>query len=138
MTGGTSGSQDDDVLGRTAAGRLVPVLAADDAADAGARFIVAPGFGTKLVGYRVQHGIPVTPGTVTPGTVTPTDVQATDQHGLTTVKFFPAESFGGVKTIQALLAPFGQVRFVPIAGKRLVEITARTAAAVPAAKEARP
>ena len=146
------------------AGTVLDVDTVKRAVDAGAKFIVAPGFSSKVVGYCVQNNIPITPGTVTP-----TDIQAAIEHGITTVKFFPAESFGGVKTIKALSAPFGQVRFIPtggitekqladylsvkavhavggswfatrdmINGKRFDEITALTAAAVKVAKEARP
>ena len=210
----------DDVLQRIAAGRLVPIMVVDDAADAGptadallagglrtaevtfrtpaaaaaitemakrsdlvvgagtvldvdtvkravdagAQYIVAPGFGPKVVSYCVGQNIPVLPGTVTP-----TDVMLAIEHGVTTVKFFPAESYGGAKTIAALAGPFPQARFVPtggitkqqlpaylalkpvvavggswfcgrdlIAGHRFEEITRLTAEAVAIAKEARP
>ena len=146
------------------AGTVLDVDTVKRAVDAGARFIVSPGFSPKVVGYCVQNGIPITPGTITPS-----DIQAAIEHGLTTVKFFPAESFGGVKTIKALSAPFGQVSFIPTGGiterqlpeylavkavhavggswfatkdminaKRFDEITALTAAAVRIAKESRP
>jgi 2-dehydro-3-deoxyphosphogluconate aldolase/(4S)-4-hydroxy-2-oxoglutarate aldolase len=146
------------------AGTVLDVDTVKRAVDAGAQFIVAPGFSSRVVSYCVQNRIPITPGTVTPS-----DIQAAIEHGITTVKFFPAESFGGIKTIKALSAPFGQVRFIPtggiterqlpeyllvkavhavggswfatkdmINGKRFDEITALTAAAVRVAKEARP
>ncbi len=146
------------------AGTVLDVDTVKRAVDAGAAFIVSPGFSSRVVSYCVSNGIPITPGTITPS-----DIQAAIEHGLTTVKFFPAESFGGIKTIRALSAPFGQMSFIPtggitekqlpeylsvkavhavggswfatrdmINGKRFDEITALTAAAIQVAREARP
>ena len=36
--------------------------------------------------------------------------------GLTTLKFFPADIYGGLKALKALSAPFPQVRFIPTGG----------------------
>jgi 2-dehydro-3-deoxyphosphogluconate aldolase/(4S)-4-hydroxy-2-oxoglutarate aldolase len=146
------------------AGTVLDVDTVKRAVDAGAKFIVSPGFSSKVVSYCVSNGIPITPGTITPS-----DIQAAIEHGLTTVKFFPAESFGGIKTIKALSAPFGQMSFIPtggitekqlvdylsvkavhavggswfatkdmINGKRFDEIQALTAAAMKIAREVRP
>ncbi len=93
------------------AGTVLNVDTVKRAVDAGAKFIVSPGFSSKVVTYCVSNDIPVLPGTVTPS-----EVQMAIEHGLTTVKFFPAESFGGVTTIKALHAPFSQIRFIPTGG----------------------
>jgi 2-dehydro-3-deoxyphosphogluconate aldolase/(4S)-4-hydroxy-2-oxoglutarate aldolase len=81
------------------------------AVDAGAKFIVAPGFNPKTVKYCVDNNIPITPGCITPS-----DIEAALDHGLNVVKFFPAESFGGLKTIKAIAAPYSMMKFIPTGG----------------------
>ena len=53
---------------------------------------------------------------VFPGIVTPTEIMYAIKRGLKIVKFFPAESFGGIKTVKSLAAPFGGVTFIPTGG----------------------
>lgn len=93
------------------AGTVLDVDTVKRAMDSGAKFIVSPGFSSKVVSYCVSNKIPVTPGTLTPS-----EIQMALEHGLTTVKFFPAESFGGIKTIKAMTATFPQVKFMPTGG----------------------
>lgn len=93
------------------AGTVLTVDQAKQAVDLGAKFIVAPGLNPKVVGWCVENKVPVTPGVITPGEIE----QALD-FGLKVVKFFPAESFGGVKTIKALSAPYGMMKFMPTGG----------------------
>lgn len=81
------------------------------AVDAGARFIVAPGFNPRTVRWCLDNNVPVLPGVATP-----TDIEQALDHGLTVVKYFPAEAFGGLKTLQAIAAPYGMMRFVPTGG----------------------
>jgi 2-dehydro-3-deoxyphosphogluconate aldolase/(4S)-4-hydroxy-2-oxoglutarate aldolase len=93
------------------AGTVLNVDTVKRAVDAGAKFIVSPGFSEKVVAYCIEHKIPVTPGCVTP-----TEIQMALEHGINTVKFFPAEAVGGIKTLKAFAAPFGQVKFIPTGG----------------------
>jgi 2-dehydro-3-deoxyphosphogluconate aldolase/(4S)-4-hydroxy-2-oxoglutarate aldolase len=93
------------------AGTVLKVEQAKQAIDSGACFIVSPGFNPKVVQYCVENHIPVTPGTSTP-----TDIERALDFGLDVVKFFPAEAFGGVKTLKAISAPYGMMRFVPTGG----------------------
>ena len=51
-----------------------------------------------------------------PGCVTPTEIMAALELGITTVKFFPANVYGGLKALKALSAPFPQVKFIPTGG----------------------
>jgi 2-dehydro-3-deoxyphosphogluconate aldolase / (4S)-4-hydroxy-2-oxoglutarate aldolase len=81
------------------------------AMDAGATFIVSPGFNPDVVSYCLEQGI-----AVTPGVATPTDIEAALKLGLKALKFFPAEAFGGLKTLKAIGAPYGEVRFIPTGG----------------------
>lgn len=93
------------------AGTVLSVTQARQAVDAGAKFIVSPGFNPRVVGWCVERGMPVLPGCANPS-----DVEAALEFGLDTVKFFPAEALGGLKLIKAMAAPYGGVRFVPTGG----------------------
>jgi 2-dehydro-3-deoxyphosphogluconate aldolase/(4S)-4-hydroxy-2-oxoglutarate aldolase len=53
---------------------------------------------------------------VFPGVATPTEIQSALAAGLNVVKFFPAETLGGVRALRAMSAPFGDVRFMPTGG----------------------
>ena len=83
----------------------------DLAVQAGARYVVSPGLSVNVVRRCQELGV-----TVLPGTVTASEVQAACELGLDTVKFFPAETSGGVAAIKALAAPFPDVSFVPTGG----------------------
>lgn len=93
------------------AGTVLNPDTAQRAVDAGARFIVAPGFNPKTVRWCLDNHVPVIPGVATP-----TDIEQALDHGIGVVKFFPAEAFGGLKTLQAIAAPYAMMRFVPTGG----------------------
>jgi len=78
---------------------------------AGAKFIVSPGFSPAVVNFCQERHIPIFPGVCTP-----TDIQNALETGLTMLKFFPADAFGGLKTLKALSAPFPHVEFIPTGG----------------------
>ena len=83
----------------------------DRAVEAGARFIVSPGFNRRVVEYCQKKDI-----LIIPGCAMPSDVEAALEMGISTVKFFPAEALGGVASIKALSGPYPSVRFVPTGG----------------------
>jgi 2-dehydro-3-deoxyphosphogluconate aldolase/(4S)-4-hydroxy-2-oxoglutarate aldolase len=93
------------------AGTVLTVTQAEQAADAGAAFIVSPGFHPKVVNYCLKRKVPVVPGACTP-----TEIGFACDSGIELVKFFPAEAYGGIKTLKALAAPFPAVRFIPTGG----------------------
>jgi 2-dehydro-3-deoxyphosphogluconate aldolase/(4S)-4-hydroxy-2-oxoglutarate aldolase len=93
------------------AGTVLTVDQAKAARDAGASFIVAPGFNPKVAGWCVENGM-----TVTPGVCTPSDIERAMEFGLEVLKFFPAEAFGGLKTLKAFSAPYPSVKFIPTGG----------------------
>src|SRR6202034_228660 len=93
------------------AGTVLNVDTVKRAVDAGAMFIVSPGFNPKVVGYCVEQKIPITPGIATP-----TEIEMAMDYGLSVVKFFPAESIGGIKTLKAFSAPYGMIQFIPTGG----------------------
>jgi 2-dehydro-3-deoxyphosphogluconate aldolase/(4S)-4-hydroxy-2-oxoglutarate aldolase len=79
--------------------------------DAGAKFIVAPGFNPRTVKWCVENDAPVFPGTSHP-----TDLEQALEFELEVVKFFPAEAMGGVKTLKAFHGPYHSLRFMPTGG----------------------
>ncbi len=93
------------------AGTVLTPQQAKEARDAGAHFIVAPGFNPAVVDYCLEHDIPVYPGVCTP-----TDIEAALMKGLKTLKFFPAEPAGGVPYLKAISAPYTMVDFMPTGG----------------------
>jgi 2-dehydro-3-deoxyphosphogluconate aldolase/(4S)-4-hydroxy-2-oxoglutarate aldolase len=93
------------------AGTVVSPAQVDRAVDAGARFIVSPGFGPAVVRRCAERGV-----AVFPGVATATEIQMALDAGLRTVKFFPAQQLGGAAMVKALAAPFRAVRFVPTGG----------------------
>ena len=93
------------------AGTVLSTEQADRAIDAGARFIVSPGFNPTVTEYVLKKGVPMTPGVCTP-----TEIEAALQFDLDVLKFFPAEPAGGLKMIKALAAPYVGVSFMPTGG----------------------
>ena len=93
------------------AGTVLTVDQVKAAVDVGAQFMVSPGFNPKVVGYCVENNI-----TITPGICTPSDIEAALEFGVDVLKFFPAEAFGGLKTLKAMSGPYGAVRFIPTGG----------------------
>ena len=93
------------------AGTVLTPERAADARAAGASFIVAPGFNPAVVDYCQAHDIPVFPGVCTP-----TEIEAAMARDLRVLKFFPAEPMGGVRTLRAIAAPYGELWFIPTGG----------------------
>lgn len=101
-------SDPDMILG---AGSVITLDNCKDALSAGARFIVSPGLDTSVVEYCLERDI-----AVLPGCVTPTEIMRAIDMGLDTVKFFPANVYGGLSAMKALSGPFPKLRFVPTGG----------------------
>lgn len=93
------------------AGTVLSVEQAKEAVNAGADFIVSPCLIPQLVEYCIDKDIPVFPGVSTP-----TETHQALTLGLSILKFFPAEDFGGVKTLRSFNGPFPDVRFIPSGG----------------------
>lgn len=81
------------------------------AIEAGAKFIVSPGLSQDVAVLCKEKGVPYYPGCVTP-----TEIMQALSLGITTVKFFPANVYGGLKAMKALAAPFPQIKFIPTGG----------------------
>ena len=93
------------------AGTVLTVAQAEAAQAAGAKFIVTPGFDAQVVDWCLANDMPITPGVMTP-----TDINQAIAKGLTTLKFFPAEAAGGVKTLKAVGGPYVGIKFIPTGG----------------------
>ena len=93
------------------AGTVLTIDQVDRAVNAGATFIVSPGFDPEIVDYCLSKNI-----LVLPGCITPSEVAQAVKRGLEVVKFFPAEQFGGVATLKALAAPYVNTKFMPTGG----------------------
>lgn len=96
------------------AGTVLTIDQVKDAIGSGAKFIVTPGFDPEIVDYCLENDIPIFPGVITPS-----ELAQAYKRNLKVVKFFPAEQFGGVKTIEALSAPYTNVKFMPTGGINL-------------------
>jgi 2-dehydro-3-deoxyphosphogluconate aldolase / (4S)-4-hydroxy-2-oxoglutarate aldolase len=98
-----------DVL--AGAGTVLTSSQAREALDAGAKFIVAPGFNPAVVDYCLENDVPVFPGIATPS-----EIEAAMGRDLTVLKFFPAEPLGGLSYLKAISAPYGALEFMPTGG----------------------
>lgn len=93
------------------AGTVRTLREARAAIENGAKFIVSPAIVPDVINYCLSENIPVFPGTATPN-----DIQRALEYGLHTVKFFPADIYGGISAIKALGGPFYDVKFLPTGG----------------------
>ncbi|HDX1193232.1 TPA: bifunctional 4-hydroxy-2-oxoglutarate aldolase/2-dehydro-3-deoxy-phosphogluconate aldolase [Pasteurella multocida] len=100
-----------------AAGTVLTSEQVIQAKNAGADFIVTPGFNPNIVKLCQTLQLPITPGINNP-----MSIEAALEMGITAVKFFPAEASGGVKMIKALLGPYAQLQIMPTGGISLHNI----------------
>lgn len=96
------------------AGTVLSVDQVKSAVDAGARFMVAPGFNPTVVDYCVEHNI-----SVVPGVNNPSQIERALERKLKVVKFFPAEASGGLPFLKAVAAPYSDILFLPTGGINL-------------------
>ena len=90
------------------AGTVTSVELAEQAIQAGAKYIVSPGLNPRVVTFCLERNIPILPGVSTP-----TEIEAAMELGLTQCKFFPAEQSGGCKMLAALASPYSKMKFIP-------------------------
>ncbi len=98
------------------AGTVLTAVQAQRALDAGVSFGLAPGLNTDMV-RRFQNA-----GTLfIPGVMTPSEIEKGLSLGCKLLKFFPAETVGGVTMLKALSAPYEShgVKFCPTGGINL-------------------
>lgn len=93
------------------AGSVLSVEQADQAIQAGVKFIITPGFDEGIIEYCIGQKV-----LVIPGIATPTEINLALKSNLSVCKFFPAEALGGVRTLKAISEPYQHVRFLPTGG----------------------
>jgi 2-dehydro-3-deoxyphosphogluconate aldolase/(4S)-4-hydroxy-2-oxoglutarate aldolase len=93
------------------AGTVLTTGQAQAAVDHGAQFLVTPGFDDAVVEGSLDNDVPIFPGVATP-----TEINMALRYGLRILKFFPAQAFGGIGTLKAISAPYGDVSFIPTGG----------------------
>ncbi|MET9388930.1 bifunctional 4-hydroxy-2-oxoglutarate aldolase/2-dehydro-3-deoxy-phosphogluconate aldolase [Streptomyces sp. NPDC006624] len=79
--------------------------------DAGARFLVSPGWTDRLLEAMRASGVPFLPGVSTTS-----EVVALLERGVREMKFFPAQAAGGTAYLRSLAGPLPQARFCPTGG----------------------
>jgi 2-dehydro-3-deoxyphosphogluconate aldolase/(4S)-4-hydroxy-2-oxoglutarate aldolase len=98
-----------DVL--VGAGTVMTIEQAQQAKDAGAKYIVSASLNTDVVSWCNDNDMPVLPGISSPS-----GIEQAISLGLDCVKFFPAEVLGGIKVVKALSGPYPKMKFVPTGG----------------------
>jgi 2-dehydro-3-deoxyphosphogluconate aldolase/(4S)-4-hydroxy-2-oxoglutarate aldolase len=93
------------------AGTVINIEQCKKAINAGAKFIVSPGYNIEVGKICKEKNLPYYPGCVTP-----TEIMSAIEAGFTILKFFPANIYGGLKALKALSAPFPQIKFIPTGG----------------------
>ncbi len=93
------------------AGTVTTVAQVEAAVDAGATYLVSPGFDDAVVERAAELGIPFLPGVATA-----TEIQRAIAAGLDRLKLFPAGAVGGATALKAFAGPFPDVRFLPSGG----------------------
>lgn len=94
-----------------AAGTVLSVEQADRAIDAGASCLLSPGTDPTVIDWCDKHS-----ADMIPGVATPTDILLAKRLGLSTLKFFPAQSMGGPAALRAMSGPMPEMRFIPTGG----------------------
>jgi len=81
--------------------------------DAGAKFAVAPGCNPSTLRAAKDLGLPFAPGICTPS-----DIEIAVEHGCKLLKYFPAETSGGLAHLSAMAAPYAhlKLRYIPLGG----------------------
>ena len=105
-------SMSKDVL--VGAGTVLDAATAGKCVDAGAQFLVSPGFDAQTVAWAVEHNV-----LIAAGALTPTEVITAWKAGSDFVKVFPCANVGGAKYIKALRGPLPQVPLIPTGGVNL-------------------
>ena len=96
------------------AGTVKTTAQAQQAIESGAAFLVTPGLSAEVVEYAKEQNVPIVAGAVRPS-----EIMQANQLGLTCLKFFPADVYGGISALKALHGPFFESTFVPTGGVTL-------------------
>jgi 2-dehydro-3-deoxyphosphogluconate aldolase/(4S)-4-hydroxy-2-oxoglutarate aldolase len=98
----------------TGAGTVLNVQMARQCIDAGAEFLVSPGFAPEALKFAKQHDL-----IFIPGVLTPTEIMAARNQGADIIKVFPCGNVGGPAYVKALKGPFPDIKIIPTGGVNL-------------------
>ncbi len=81
--------------------------------DVGADFAVSPGCNPKIIREAQKQGL-----SFAPGIMSPTDIEMALEEGCRILKYFPAETSGGMKHLKSMAAPYQYLglKFIPLGG----------------------
>ena len=97
-------------------GTVLTVDQIKEVVDVGADFAVAPGCNPKIINEARKQGL-----SFAPGVMTPTDIEMALEQGCRVLKYFPAETSGGMKHLKSMAAPYQHLglKFIPLGGCNL-------------------
>ncbi len=93
------------------AGTILTPEQAVTATNAGADFLVSPGFNPRTVDFCIKNRIPIIPGVDSPSLI-----EAAMDKGIQLVKFYPAQASGGIDYLKAIAGPYKDIRIMPTGG----------------------
>ena len=104
-------------------GTILTPEQAREAKSRGADFGVSPGCNVRVIDAAAEVGLPFAPGIMTPS-----EIEQALEHGCKLMKFFPAESSGGMKHLQSMAAPYKHlgISFIPLGGVKLSNMKSYT------------
>lgn len=104
-------------------GTILTPEQAREAKSRGADFGVSPGCNVRVIDAAAGAGLPFAPGIMTPS-----EIEQALEHGCKLMKFFPAESSGGMKHLQSMAAPYKHlgISFIPLGGLKLSNMKSYT------------
>lgn len=104
-------------------GTILTPEQAREAKSRGADFGVSPGCNVRVIDAAAEVGLPFAPGIMTPS-----EIEQALEHGCKLMKFFPAESSGGMKHLQSMAAPYKHlgISFIPLGGLKLSNMKSYT------------
>jgi 2-dehydro-3-deoxyphosphogluconate aldolase/(4S)-4-hydroxy-2-oxoglutarate aldolase len=93
------------------AGTVLTIRQFNSAREAGARFAVSPGSTAQIVAAARTARLPYLPGAQTVS-----EAMLLWEQGFRLLKFFPADSAGGIGWLKAVAAPLADLHFCPTGG----------------------
>lgn len=99
------------------AGTILTPRQFDQAAGAGAKFIVSPGATIEILDTARHSAVPLLPGASTPS-----EMMAMMEEGYEVLKFFPAEQSGGAAFLRSVAPVFPGLSFCPTGGISLANV----------------
>lgn len=94
-------------------GTVLTVEQVNTVVDIGADFAVAPGCNPKVIDEAIKQGL-----SFAPGIMTPSDIEIAIEKGCRILKYFPAETSGGMEHLKNMVAPYSYLglKFIPLGG----------------------